>query len=84
METISKHCKGCITFKVEHTLRLNSTHVLTCNFSYFNKDGRCPCVKCIIKMMCMTTCQAMSNWATLVKNAHEKEYYKICEENDRK
>ena len=43
---MTNYCKGCHTYM----------HQNGCSFMYYNKDGECPCVTCIIKPMCNKPC----------------------------
>jgi len=66
---MNKHCNGCLT---------NSEYVHSgphCGMMSFNDKGECPCVNCIIKMMCETLCQDFFHFKTKMeeKDAYEKD-----------
>jgi len=42
-----EHCEGCYG---------------KCSIPYANKNGKCPCSNCIIKVMCDITCDIWLRW----------------------
>ena len=48
-------CIGCLAYD---NLTLNRI----CIRIIYNKTGNCPCVTCIIKMMCGNSCNARNHW----------------------
>jgi len=49
------HCNGCLT-------HYGPSPELNCQYLPFNKDGECPCSKCIVKMICSQTCDWWRKW----------------------
>lgn len=47
------HCKGCLTY-IEGDE--DDPDAIYCSKVEKNHDGSCPCTLCIIKSMCMETC----------------------------
>ena len=68
MTTINeyKNCVGCYT-NTEHKTSIGL--VAICSVKSFNLKGECPCVRCIIKMVCHDSCDDFFNFITA-----EKEY----------
>ena len=54
------YCKGCLVFD-EHKRKL-VFDVYTCELTEFNTNGQCPCVECLIKMICNKACTEYNNW----------------------
>ncbi len=54
------YCEGCDTYI--YTTR--SSAVVTCTAAKYNDKGQCPCVKCVIKMMCTQMCPAYMSFTT--------------------
>lgn len=53
------HCKGCLTYKkwIDDDIE-DDPDAIYCSKVEKNHDGSCPCTLCIIKGMCMETCDA--------------------------
>jgi len=50
-------CKGCLSFEVVDNSPIASCAVL------YERDGMiCPCIDCVIKMVCETPCEDFDNW----------------------
>ena len=47
----NKSCEGCRTY-----IASIENHGIQCASIKYNTNGRCPCMRCIIKMVCYTTC----------------------------
>jgi len=54
----NKFCQGCAVFQIDK-------YLIACNFIADNHDGSCPCVKCIVKMVCQESqeCEEWIKWA---------------------
>jgi len=48
----NKYCKGCYTLSYVYLYGPK----LECTYVRYNKDGQCPCTKCIVKMICQQGC----------------------------
>ncbi len=55
---MDKICSGCLTY--EQSLEIeNREKVLVCG-GYKTKDVDCPCQHCLIKAMCITSCEKLT------------------------
>lgn len=62
-----EYCKGCITYIVNNRDALtNNDDPIICSYTNHNKDGKCPCSSCIIKMMCEITCDEYEDFVDIV------------------
>jgi hypothetical protein len=52
---ITNACKGCLTYMMRRNYFKSET-VAQCSFTHNIND--CPCIKCIIKIMCTDECEA--------------------------
>ena len=48
------YCKGC-----------NEYHDTGCSFINHNRDGTCPCTECVVKTMCLVSCDSYDEWTNL-------------------
>ena len=55
--TMDKLCKGCILYE-EHLEKSDS--YITC-IGYLQKDKTCPCITCLVKVMCKSCCDKLRN-----------------------
>ena len=61
---VHNRCKGC---KVKENI---------CSFILMNRIDKCPCIECLVKPMCIQSCdlrQEIKNITTLVLNGDNKE-----------
>ena len=45
------YCEGCLAYTYS-----DGSEMVCCYESKYNINGECPCVKCIVKMMCLSIC----------------------------
>lgn len=50
--SVSRFCYGCLTYDG------------TEDCSLYNNVGNCPCINCILKMICQDSCQKYCDWIT--------------------
>ena len=55
MNNMDKLCKGCILHE-EYLEGINDSR--TC-IGYLSKDIECPCISCLVKVMCKTVCDKL-------------------------
>lgn len=58
-----KNCVGCYT-DTHHETRQGT--ITVCNIKMLNREGKCPCTRCIIKMVCHDSCDDFDNFRTEV------------------
>lgn len=46
------YCEGCCAYAFN-----DGDNMVYCYESKYNSEGECPCVKCIVKPMCLTICE---------------------------
>ncbi len=49
----NEHCEGCNTY---------NGHGVNCSYIEWNSIGTCPCMICIVKVMCSKTCNIWKGW----------------------
>jgi hypothetical protein len=48
-------CDGCLIYEQHKIDPVNNVKCI----GYIVKDTNCPCQRCLLKMMCITTCEAI-------------------------
>jgi hypothetical protein len=68
---MDKLCKGCLIYE-QH--KLDPVHNIKC-IGYIIKDTGCPCINCLLKMMCITTCKEIEErkWPTSYRRYRNEE-----------
>ena len=59
---MDKLCNGCLIYE-QH--KLDKISNIKCT-GYIVEDKNCPCIRCLLKMMCVTTCKELEErkWPT--------------------
>ncbi len=65
-----KYCKGCLTNSGYD--KDGQGNIVACNITQFNYRGTCPCVKCVVKMICS---QACPDYFAFKKEAERQDRY---------
>ena len=53
---INEYCVGCLSVELANNLNQD------CYRMKDNDDGKCPCVLCILKVMCTNECDPLIEW----------------------
>jgi hypothetical protein len=69
-------CKGCIT----HDDELAD---YKCYWDSHNKDGSCPCSKCLVKVMCNVACDVFEEWNCRIEPPMNEEEFAEWEEEQK-
>ena len=56
-----EHCRGCI-IKIDGT---------SCPYESHNKEGKCPCTECLVKVTCDKICVDYERYSTDARNIRE-------------
>lgn len=77
MTDMDKLCNGCILYE-EHLKGLDN--YITC-LGYMIKDTECPCIDCLVKMMCTTTCEKLikTSWWDEYSESRRDDEEIICD-----
>ncbi len=77
MSDMDKICAGCIL----HEEYLSALDNYTICHGYLSKDTDCPCINCLIKMMCRTTCSDLTMRSWWYEYTSERKRCRYEEEN---
>jgi len=67
---VNEYCEGCLT---SYFVVGNDAHL--CGNSAYNKNGECPCSRCIVKMMCEELCYDYSKFLDSTARNQVRESY---------
>ena len=58
LEFNNKYCKGCPGYIIDRSSVLTGNIDLRiCSYAKYNEEGNCPCTECIVKPMCVDSCE---------------------------
>jgi len=60
------NCRGCATY--EDVRQGVDRSLIYCSYRIVNKDGRCPCTKCVVKVMCETACVVYNKYVKKLRS----------------
>lgn len=49
---MTDYCEGCRTYTYGETYKNRY-----CSYARFNQNSECPCAECVIKVMCLDSCE---------------------------
>jgi len=64
-----EHCKGCVSYLIAeyiNSISTSASRFRICGYAKNNKDGKCPCSACVVKVMCVDPCDDYNSFGNMV------------------